>query len=145
MLEYIILAAAVLAALTAILAFFKKGLRRAGRFFRKVNSAMDTMNGRPAILHPDTGEVLVDETPGLGLRLATMEEAIVALSQTNKAVLDLNVRVDEVATDVASVAAALEKHVTESLAARHEAQLMWKAVEAVAVASPPDDLVKKEV
>jgi hypothetical protein len=57
--------------------------------------------GRPAILHPETGEVLVPETAGVGTRMAHMEQwqsdASVILSKmadTEQEMVRTNAKVD---------------------------------------------------
>lgn len=105
------------------------------RFWSKIDSAMDTLNGRGEILHPDTGSVLVEATPGLGVRLAHIEFAIVSLSETHAALKNLTVRVDSIDTR-------LTDHLTDTDTAREEASEMWRAIAAVAEAEPP--VVPKE-
>lgn len=108
--------------------------KRMMRVARRVNNAADTLLGRDEIRHPDTGVVLVPATPGLGERLATMEDTLNNLSDTRAEMAALNSRVDSLATS-------FETHVTDSAKAEQsrseEAKAMWDAIKAVAEAEPP--------
>lgn len=85
--------AAALGVLTGAVAWWwKRGRRIAG----KIDGALDALVGRPDILHPDTGEVLAPATPGLGVRLATIETALVGLAETHLAMGTLSARVESV-------------------------------------------------
>ena len=104
-------AAAWVTGVTAGLAVLAGGARWLGKrvvlIVRKVDGAVDALVGRPALVHPDTGAVLVEATPGLGPRLATIEAALVELTHTQRAIADLGVRVDD-------VSARLDRHLEES-------------------------------
>lgn len=58
----------------ASLFMFVKRLRTGGRaIMGKIDNALEVLNGRPEIRHPETDEVLVPETPGIGTRMAHVE------------------------------------------------------------------------
>jgi len=107
---------------------------RVGGALSKWNAGFDTLNGRPAITHPDTGEVLVEATPGLGNRLARMEDALVGLSDTRA-------ELGELREQVVIVGNSLSQHIQESAAANsaraEEQTAMWNAIQAVAESRPP--------
>lgn len=98
----IITAAAVASALGVLWALGRKLVKRARVGLTKVGAATDALLGRDAVLHPDTGAVLVPATPGLGVRLAGIEE-----TQS-----DLTSAVATMAKTVADVAA-LQQQVTD--------------------------------
>ena len=80
--------------------------KRGRRIVGKIDATMDAVVGRPAILHPDTGEVLAPATPGLGVRLATIESTLVELAETNAALTVLSSRVGRVEERVSRLEAA---------------------------------------
>lgn len=106
-------------------------VRRARRFSRKVNDAADTLLGRDEIRHPDTGDVLVAATPGLGRRLASIETALTTLSDTRSEMKALTSRVDSLATS-------FEQHSADSAqvwqARAEEATEMWRTIRTIAEA-----------
>lgn len=136
--ESILTIAAFVTAFAAAAVVLYKTMRWLGRkvvaTYQKGDQAFDVLVGRPEILHPETGQVLVPATPGLGMRLATMEHAIVSLSHVHRDVTELTERVEEVAET-------LDTHITESAENNRlrmqEQKAMWDAVQAVAKATPP--------
>lgn len=91
-----------------VLAVIYRWARKRTRLFRdRWSRAYDTIVGREAILHPDTGVVLVPATPGLGSRMATMETALANLSDTKSAMEELTSRVD-------GIEQRLSRHISES-------------------------------
>lgn len=71
--EYLGWIVAIVGALGTLFVVARRSLRKAGGALAKGNQVFDVMLGRPAILHPETGEVLVPETPGIGTRMAHIE------------------------------------------------------------------------
>ena len=118
----------------AVIATVLGRLRRRGRkAVARWNAGIDTLLGRPAIHHPDTGVVIVAETPGLGSRLATIETTLVSLSDTQT-------QMGELREQVVKVSATLTSHIAESTEANRarseEQRAMWNAIQAVAEARP---------
>lgn len=93
-------------ALVLVVAFARKGFKKVRLMFAKINAALETLLGRDEIRHPETGEVVVEATPNLGMRFARMEEAIVKMADTHVAVQVLTRRVD-------SLTNSFEQHVTD--------------------------------
>lgn len=86
------LAAQVTVAVCTALGLLYVGGRRVFRaiyhLITRTNLVFDTMLGREAIVHPDTGMELAPAQPGLGQRLATMEHAIDVLAQNSSKLED---------------------------------------------------------
>lgn len=109
------------AVMTAIAAMWKGGgvlWRRGAGVYRRTEAMGDVLLGREAILHPETGEVVVEATPGLGVRLATMETAIAAVADSRIEMAALTIEVRELAHKVDVAAddrAALWSHLRASV------------------------------
>lgn len=97
---------AALAALGIIFALTRKVARKWKATASRTNLAFETLLGRDEVLHPETGVVVVEATPPLGMRFARMEEAIVKMSETTAAVSGLSVRVE-------CLGDALTQHITD--------------------------------
>lgn len=97
----------------------------------KVGAAFDALLGRPEIRHPDTGQVLAEATPGLGARLAHMEQAIIDLADTRREIVRLTERFDQHLLEAAS------RSVSQQTLAE-EQKAMWQAIEAIAKAPSSD-------
>lgn len=125
--------AGVLAGLAALGVMSRWAVKRARTFSRKWDSAREALVGREEILHPDSGIVLVQATPGLGQRLAKIEDNLVTLSDTRSEMAAIVARVD-------SLAASFDAHTTASAEVwqtrSEEAKAMWEAIKAVAEAEP---------
>lgn len=74
---------------------------KARKGLEEVGQVKDVLLGRPAILHPDTGEVLVPETTGIGTRMAHIEqwqtdagEILTKMADTQAEMVRTNARVD---------------------------------------------------
>src|SRR5690606_11809705 len=87
---------AILRALATLSGAVVWAFRRSRAFTAKVDGGLDSLVGRPDMVHPDTGEVLVPATPGLGPRLATIEATLVELAETHALLTALTARVDRV-------------------------------------------------
>lgn len=117
-------------------------IRRGRRFAAKWDNAREALVGRDEIVHPDTGAVLVPATPGLGSRLAMIEdgqrlieENLIVLSQTRAEMTDLS-------TAVGALGDQLGQHISEAnaleMARTQEREEMWHAIQAVATPTPWD-------
>lgn len=124
---------AIATGLTTLVVFGRWVRKRARQFSQKWDNAREALVGREEIRHPDTGIVLVKATPGLGQRLAHIEENLTVLSDTRSEMQALTSRVD-------SIASSLEQHTMESAevwAARAQAEAkMWDTIKTIAE-SPP--------
>ena len=98
------------AALVILIGRARKMLAPVQSFFKRADAANEILVGRPAITHPDTNEVLAPATPGLGVRLAHMEEAIVSIASTKA-------EVGELRRDLHQVAIKLDTHIAQHDAA----------------------------
>lgn len=106
-------------------------VKRMRRWGGKLEQVREVLVGREEIRHPDSGRVLVDATPGIGMRLATIEETLVALGNTDR-------RLQDVGLQVGTLTDQLSQHITEAneleLARTHERDEMWQAIKAFAQA-----------
>lgn len=68
-------------------------LRRVLKGFKnKAEQAFDAINGRDEVLHPETGEVLLESAPGIVQRVAVMEQTQHAIGESIKAIAETNSR-----------------------------------------------------
>ena len=97
---------------------------------KKVNAESvairDAILGRDAILDSITGEERVPALPGIGMRMATVEEALVALADVHVKMLDHEERIRS-----------LETGSLERIAARADSVAAFKAIEAIAKEEDP--------
>jgi hypothetical protein len=100
---------------------YKKGKREVGAF-------RDAVLGRDAIIHPDTGEELAPAVPGMGSRMATIEEAVVAMADERRRVDHLEERVT-----------VLEKKDMERALARTESIELMRTIDAALKSQPEDN------
>lgn len=80
---------------------------RVSALLSKLDQVHGVLLGRPPVEHPDTGEVIYEGTPALGVRFAHIEEAIVMLSKSHEDVAHLTERLDEMAAQNAEQTEAL--------------------------------------
>lgn len=121
----------VLGGLTAVGVIARWLRKRVRTFAQKWDRAREALVGREEIRHPDTDTVLVPSTPGLGQRLAHIEENLTVLSDTRTEMQALTQQVGE-------LAGRFDLHVTESaeldLARAHEQSKMWDTITTIAKA-----------
>ncbi|GAA0627405.1 hypothetical protein HPO96_37030 [Kribbella sandramycini] len=125
----IITAAAVVSALGVFLALGRRLWKRGRVLTTKLGAASDALLGRDAILHPDTGAELAPATPGLGIRLAGLEEAVATMARTQAEYAALSGQVTE-------LAGALSAHVRSEDERNHE---MWAAIRELTARIPKAD------
>lgn len=92
-----------------------------------MNAFKDAILGREEILHPETGVVLAPAVPGVGARMATIEDAVVKMADTHLQVEDLRDRVS-----------VLEKKDLERAMARTESIELMRTIDA-AIRSTPEE------
>ncbi|WBQ02935.1 hypothetical protein [Kribbella sp. CA-293567] len=121
----------VLGGLTALGVVARWVRKRVQTFAQKWDRARETLVGREEIRHPDTAVVLVQATPGLGQRLAHIEQNLTALSDTRTEMQTLTQRVGD-------LTGRFDQHVTESqeldLARAREQSKMWDTIKTIAEA-----------
>lgn len=101
------------------------------QFVRRWTSAGDALVGRPSIYDPASGRELAPELPGIGQRMATVEDAVKTLTETVAALDSINHRLDrherQIGQNTENIAvimtAAAERIVTKA-----EAAEMWRAI-----------------
>lgn len=91
-LELIIKIGGVITALGIIWGFLGPGRRAYKRFKERAEQAFDAINGRDEVLHPETGEVLLESAPGIVQRVAVMEQTQHAIGESLKAIAETNDR-----------------------------------------------------
>lgn len=90
-----------------------------------VQAGRDALVGRDAVVDSITGKELAPALPGIGVRMATMETAVAKLVETTLRLDDHELRITS-----------LEEGAVERVAAKLESAQAWRAVEAVAKATP---------
>jgi len=79
--EALLSAAAVATALGVLVALGLRVERRLRAWACKGEAVAEILLGRDEIRHPETGQVLVPATPGLGLRISTIETTLQTLAE----------------------------------------------------------------
>lgn len=99
--EYVGWIVAIVGGLATLLVVLRKARRRLVKAAAKANDVSDVLLGRPAILHPETGEVLAPAAPGIGTRMAHIEKwqdeaggILGKLADTQAQMVRTNARVD---------------------------------------------------
>lgn len=97
---------------------------RVKRAVRTTNAIVDTLVGREAIVDHATGRVLSAEQPGIGVRMAKLEDVVTTMAQQDKRLTDLEVTsVDHEKRLAAQEQAAVERAVTRAESLTHLAML----------------------
>lgn len=109
--EYLGWIVAIVGALGTLWVVLKKFRRKAVVVADKANAVTDVLLGRPAILHPETGEVLVPETPGIGTRMATIEKWQSEAGPILKQLADTQAQMVRAHTRIDKVEERLEDHI----------------------------------
>lgn len=101
--EYLGWIVAIAGAVCTLAVVVKRGGRKVRSGVAKVNQVTDVLLGREAIVHPETGEELVPATPGIGTRMASMEQwqndaggILRELADTQAKLVHTNQRVDRI-------------------------------------------------
>lgn len=93
----------------------------------------DAILGRDPVVDSITGKELAPALPGIGQRMATVEQALVTFAQNQHDLEVLRSRVDEHDTEILALKnAAIERVITKA-----ESVAAWQAMEAAANAEPP--------
>lgn len=99
--DYLGWVVAIVGAVSTFLVVIRKGGKRLRTATAKANQVSDVLLGRPAILHPETGVELAPETPGIGTRMAHIEQwqsdagsILSTLAETQQEMVRTNARVD---------------------------------------------------
>lgn len=106
---------------TVVVGWFKWLRPRVKRAQQESVAIRDAILGRDAIYDSITGEERVPSLPGIGMRMATVEEALVALADVHVKMLDHEDRIKQLETG------ALERILT-----RADSVAAFRAMEAVA-------------
>ena len=111
---------------------------RIKRAQQTATAIVETLVGREPIVDAATGKELVPAQPGMGVRLASVEdgqrtqaETIAKLTETVLKLDDAHHRLDTVETDMATIksdVSALKAAAWERIATKAESAQMWRAV-----------------
>lgn len=138
-LDAIALLGVALATVGGWLKFIRPRIRRARS---KVTASFDAILGREEVRDSITGQVVQPALPGIGVRMASVEEAqvhlasaVATLVESQAATNKLTGRVDHVEALIADHAdriGRLESAAVERITSKVESTAAWSAVEAVA-------------
>ncbi|MBO9523416.1 MAG: hypothetical protein J7518_17950 [Nocardioidaceae bacterium] len=118
---------------------------RVRKLFKGWRAAQDALLGREPIIDPASGRELAPALPGIGQRMATVEDAVKMLAENVAALDAVNRRVDRIETQVGANTeniAALMTATAERIITKAEAAEMWRAVankDAVVVDVDPEE------
>lgn len=133
MISAIITAAAAVTALGVLVALGRKLWLRLRGGLSKVGAAADALLGRDAVLHPDTGAELVPATPGLGVRLAGIEQQQSDLAGAVATMARTQADVAAMQKQVADLTATFHAHLT--YADEHDRKV-WDAIREITLRIP---------
>jgi len=134
--------ATVIGIATAVFAFFRWVRPRMKSLASDVRAGRDALVGREAVLDSITGKELVPALPGIGVRMATTEEQLGRLAEAFTELVRTTGRVEsheQLLEDHEGRIRHLEEGLVERVVTKAESLQAWRAVEAVANSTPPDD------
>lgn len=102
----------------------------------RVGAALDTIAGRPAITDNITGRELAPELPSIGKRMESVEGSVAQLVEVIRSQHLQDQRLDNHEGRIKQ----LEDGTIERIATKAESVSAWRAVEAVAKSTPPDEI-----
>jgi hypothetical protein len=108
-----------------------------------VRAGRDALVGRDEIKDSITGRVLVPALPGIGVRMASTENNLTELTVAVAKLADNDQRTTELEhwrAEVEQWRASVDAQTVERVVTRAESAAAWRAVEAVANGTPPDDV-----
>jgi hypothetical protein len=114
-------------------------LRQAGSDIR---AGRDALVGREAVFDTITGKELAPALPGIGVRMATTETQMSVLTDAVAKLADNDGRLSSLEqwrNDVDQWRHLVDAGAVERVVTRAESAAAWRAVEAVANGTPPDD------
>lgn len=101
------------------------------RFWARWTGVGDALLGREPIFDPASGRELSPALPGIGQRMATVEEAVTTLTQTVAELDAINKRLDrheqQIGTNTENIAAMMVA-AAERIVTKDEAAQMWRAI-----------------
>lgn len=95
----------------------------------------DALVGRPPVRDSITGKELAPEIPGIGARMATVEQALVTMAQNHHTLTQLQ----ELGANHEARIGKLEDAAVERVMGRAEAVAAWQAMHAAVQAEPEHD------
>lgn len=125
-----------LCALLAIVAGWMRWARPRIKKTREDGAAIrDAILGRDPIVDSITKKEIAPALPGIGQRMATVEQALVTFAQNQHDLEELRRRVDAHDADIA----ALKSGSVERIVTKAESAAAWRAMEAAALATPDQE------
>lgn len=124
--------ALTLSTLMALWIGWAKAVRPKVRRFRaRWNQAGDALLGREPIIDPASGRELAPALPGIGQRMATVEDAVKILAEAQARSEALSQRLSRVETQVSTNTeniATMMVAAAERIVTKEEAAQMWRAI-----------------
>lgn len=132
--------------LVILAAFIRWARPKWRRMTSRWTAAGDALLGREAIHEPITGRELAPALPGIGQRMATVEDAVKTLTETVSRLDAINERLDrheaQIGTNTENIAAIMTA-AAERIVTKAEAAEMWRAIadkDAVVVDEEPGEI-----
>lgn len=125
---------AIVGGLVTLAVLARKGWRKARRAITKGGQVIDTLVGREAVVHPETGKELIPATVGIGARMVRLEDAFLTLVNQGDRISALEhtqIKHDDAIEELK--AASMERVIT-----RAESTQAWQTIESAINAQPPD-------
>jgi hypothetical protein len=133
-------ALALVGAILGFLRWVRPKMRRAGSDIR---AGRDALVGRDAVFDTITGKEIAPALPGIGVRMATTELQMSTLTEAVATLADNDGRLSSLEqwrNDVDRWRNLIDAGAVERVVTRAESAAAWRAVEAVANGTPPEDI-----
>lgn len=125
---------AIVGGLVTLAVLARKGWRKAHRAITKGGQVIDTLVGREAIYHPESGKELEPASPGIGARMVRLEDAFLTLVDQGDRISALEhtqLKHEDAIEELKS--ASMERVIT-----RAESTQAWQTIESAINATPPE-------
>lgn len=110
-------------------AWLKYGRPKWRRFTSKLDAGFESIVGRDAIIDKASGREKAPAVPGIGVRMASVEDSLAILVSSQKRLDDHDHRIGK-----------LEEAAVERIVTRADSALAWRAIRAVAENGGPDSV-----
>lgn len=139
---------AIVGGLVTLAVLVRKGWHKVRRAVTKGNAVVDTLVGRPAIYHPESGKELEPASPGIGARMVSQEEQarhqaeqMALLTDAVSKIAASHARLEHVESRLDAhdeALAELKAGSMERVMTRAESTQAWQTIESAINAQPPE-------
>jgi hypothetical protein len=131
-----------------VVSFYRLVRPKLRRASSDIRAGRDALVGREAVFDTITGKEIAPALPGIGVRMATTELQMTTLTEAVATLADNDGRLTSLElwrADVDRWRGVVDAGAVERVVTRAESAAAWRAVEAVANGTPPEDVESSEV